>query len=83
MGDFWIMVNFWIMGDFWILGDFWIMGDLWIMVDFPITGGESTQTNKQTHRHINTMTPPGPGAGPSKNDKNTKHLNAEIQMTYI
>ena len=29
------------------------------------------------------MTRPGPGAGPSKNYTNTKHLNAEIQMTYM
>ena len=67
------------------MGDCLTIGDLWIMGDFSFTGrgGESTQTNKQTHTHINTRTQPGLGAGAIKNYTNTKHWKAEIQMTYM
>ena len=79
MGAFWIMLTNWSMGDIWIMGDFWTKGDLWIMVDFSMArGGGSTQLNKQTHTHIYNITRSGLGSGPSKNDTNTKHWNAEI-----
>ena len=40
--------------------------------------GVGTQTPTDTH--INTMTWPGLGAGPSEYNRNTKYGNAEIQI---
>ena len=36
--------------------------------------GGHTHTNRQTDRHINTMTKPGLGAGPSENINQTSSL---------
>ena len=66
----------------WVTFELWVTFKLWLT--FQLRGGDK-HTNQQTdtHTHINTMTRPGLGAGLSKNYTNTKHCNAEIQMTYM
>ena len=40
--------------------------ELWVSFELRVGGQTDKQTDRQTHRHINTMTQPGLGAGPSE-----------------
>ena len=61
----------------WIMGKYDLCvnlnyGWIWFMFKSKLWVG-GTHTNKDTHRHINTMTTPGLGAGPSENAVYGKH----------
>ena len=47
----------------WLTSELWLIFELWVRGDKQI----KRETDRQTNRHINTLTRPGLRAGPSEN----------------
>ena len=73
--ELWLTSESWLNFDLWVTFELWLNFELWLTFELWVGGGTSTQANTQTHRHINTMTRPGLGAGPSENMLTVDHLH--------
>ena len=79
--ELWVTFESWVTFELWVTFESWVTFKLWLT--FQLRGGDKHTNKQKDNTHINTMALPGPEARPSKNYTNTKHLNAEIQMTYM
>ena len=55
----------------WVTFELWVSFEIWLTFELQVGGQTEKQTDKHTHRQINTMTRPDLGDGSSENMLNT------------
>ena len=80
--EVWLTLKLYLTFKLWFTFELWLTFELWFTFDYG-WGDRQTDTNRQTHRHINTVTRPGLTAGPSENKSHTgdhstsQHVNIQ------